>query len=385
MALTYPHDYKSKLAKCVIRIEDHWYDCTAWRHTHPGGAQIIDKFHEVDATDAFFSIHSVEAIAKLSKMKSRPVSSTVTERSTVSRDFAELRHRLEREGWFQRNWWREIVFNLLPLLLMVVVGSWISRSHSLLATVLIGLAMQQAGWVGHDHTHGRGKISLVFSAATAGLINGFSPRWWSHKHNMHHTFPNRKEFDSDIHNEPILHLWFPSKENDKWFRRYQHLYFPLAYSFLYLSWRIQSLQFALGSKDSIERTLIAVNYMWLACLPYYVSIGSILLGGLFVAIVVTVNHQTEEVIETDSPYDFVVDQFRSTRGVACPDAFSEYFFGGLQYQLEHHLFPTMPKERYPKLRPIINQFAQDHKLQCHLSGISEIIRLNYEVMKKFSQ
>ena len=41
-----------------------------------------------------------------------------------------------------------------------------------------------------------------------------------HKHNFHHSFPNRLEIDGDIHNEPILHLFFPDKEKESWNRKY---------------------------------------------------------------------------------------------------------------------------------------------------------------------
>lgn len=131
--------------------------------------------------------------------------------------------------------------------------------------------------------------------------------------------------------------------------------------------------------------MIAINYIWLACLPWQVAVGSVLIGGLCVAIVVTANHQTEEILEPNERYNFIVDQCRTTRGVACPDPFTEFFFGGLQYQLEHHLFPTMPRYRYPKLRPLVERFCEENGLQCHTSGVKEIMRLNYEVMRKYAQ
>lgn len=385
MAVTFPHDYKSPLAKCVIRVDDSWYDVTAWRHSHPGGAQIIDQFHDADATDAFYALHSEEAIQKLKRMKGKPVSPSDPPRDDVSIKFEEFKRQLERDGWYKRNWFIDFGRNIIPCLLLVIVGTYFAHSHPLLATLMIGLGMQQAGWIGHDYVHGRGRLAEFLGNSLGALINGFSSRWWSHKHNTHHTFPNRKEFDSDIHNEPILHLWFPDEKNDVGFRQYQHYYFLIAYAFLYASWRLQSLQFVLGSRNWVERTMIAANYIWLATLPWYVAVGSILVGGFCVAIVVTANHQTEDIIEPLDRYNFIVDQCRTTRGVACPDPLSEYFFGGLQYQLEHHLFPTMPRYYYPALRPIVKKFCEENGLQNHTSGIREIIELNYNVMKKYAQ
>lgn len=383
MALTFPHNYNSPLNKCVIRVDDQWYDCTTWRHSHPGGAQIIDQFHDSDATDAFYSLHSEEAIEKLHRMKGKPVDESIKKRNKISEDFQKWRVELEKEGWFQRIWIIDFGKHILPMLGLYVIGTIISGSHPVLATCLIGFAMQQFGWIGHDYVHSRGKLGQFLGVIIGSLTNGFSTKWWSQKHNTHHTFPNRREFDSDIHNEPILHLWFPDEKSDVWYRKYQHLYYPIPYSLLYASWRFQSLMFVFGSKDWTERALIAVNYMWLAYLPWKVAVGSILLSGLLVAVVVTANHQTEEIIEPQAPYNFIADQYNTTRGVATT-WLTEYFFGGMQYQLEHHLFPTMPRYYYPSFRPLVTKFAKDHGLQHHISSVPEILYLNYKVMEKYA-
>jgi fatty acid desaturase len=385
MALIFPHQYQSPLQKCVVRIDDAWYDCTAWRHSHPGGAEIVDRFNNTDATDAFYSLHSAGAVKKLKAMKATKCAASDPPADSVSVNFQAFRQKLMRDGWFERNWAVDFFCYLLPCLTMVLLGSYLSYTYPLLATLLIGFGMQQAGWLGHDYVHGRGTASLFVGNALGGLINGFSSRWWSQKHNTHHTFPNRKEFDSDIHNEPILHLWFPDQSRDVWYRKYQHYYFLIAYSFLYVSWRMQSLQFVLGSRNWIERALIVINYIWLATLPWKVAIGSVFLGGFLVAVVVTANHQTEDIISSDAPYNFVKDQFSTTRGVHCPDVFTAYFFGGMQFQLEHHMFPTMPKANFARIRPLLKKFAAENELQYHISGIREIIRMNYEVVKKYAQ
>jgi len=382
-ALTYPHYYKTTLPKCVIRVDDGWYDCTAWRHSHPGGAELIDKFHQMDATDPFYALHSDEAIAMLKRMKCKPVTDGDPGRDAASHAFEKFRKDLEAKGWMKRNWFIDFSYSILPVVVMVVLGTMLSYSHPVIATVLIGMGMQQGGWIGHDYAHGRGKLSYLLGTVLGGLVNGFSLSWWGHKHNTHHVYPNRKEYDSDIHNEPILYLWI-NDECDGWHRRYQHYYYMFVYAFLYVSWRLQSIQFVMGSRDWVERTFIALNYIWLACLPWKVAVGSILFGGLAVAVVVTANHQTEEMIEPDDSYNFVIDQFRTTRGVYCKNWFSEYFFGGMQYQLEHHLFPVMPRYRYPALRELVRKFAVENGLQYHMNSIAEIFVLNYQQMEKIA-
>ena len=383
MALTYPHNYNSPLNKAVIRVDDNWYDCTAWRNSHPGGAQIIDQFHNSDATDAFYSLHSEEAIQKLHKMKGKPVEGP-TARNKISEDFQKWRVELEKDGWFDRIWIVDFGRNILPMIALYVIGTMISGTYPVLATLLIGFAMQQFGWIGHDMAHARGALGMGLGKTVGPLFNGFSSQWWSQKHNTHHTFPNRREFDSDIHNEPIVHLWFPDAKSDVWYRKYQHHYYMFAYAMLYVSWRFQSIVFVVGSKHWGERAMLALNYMWLAYLPWKVAIGSIILGGWFVALVVTANHQTEPLIDAQAPYNFITDQFDSTRDVLTTWT-TEYFFGGMQYQLEHHLFPIMPRYYYPSFRPIAKKFAQDHDLKFHVTPVKEIFVMNYDVIKKFAQ
>lgn len=80
----------------------------------------------------------------------------------------------------------------------------------------------------------------------------------------------------------------------------------------------------------------------------------------------------------------MTDNFTSTRGVHCANFLTEYLFGGMQYQLEHHLFPTMPRYYYPKVRPMIKKFAAANNLPFKVSGVVEIMEMNYQVIKKYT-
>ena len=147
---------------------------------------------------------------------------------------------------------------------------------------------------------------------------------------------------------------------------------------------MQSVEFVIGSGNWNERLAIGLGYVWLLSMGPIVPIMGILIGGFLVAIVVTCNHQTEDIIPTDAPYCYVTDNFTSTRGVRCDNIVTEYLFGGMQYQLEHHLFPSMPRYYYPKLRPILKRFSDENKLPFKISGVTEIMKMNYEVIKKYT-
>ena len=71
-------------------------------------------------------------------------------------------------------------------------------------------------------------------------------------------------------------------------------------------------------------------------------------------------------------------QFRSTRDAVCSNPFSEWLWGGMQYQLEHHLFPTMPRYKYPALMPHVKKFAEENKLDLRITDEWELLKLNMD-------
>jgi len=380
--------WMSKESPLLLKIGDKWVNVSTWKHSHPGGAAAIERLRNADCTDVFYSLHSPEPIAQVERMKavSPPAGYDATKDLSIpnktSLSFRAFREELIREGWFQRNWAWD-AFYIGVMLSLCVAGTVIKDNHPYYAIFLIGLGMQQAGWIGHDYVHGRGKLSYYLGRLIGGLINGFSSLWWSAKHNKHHVHTNQVGIDDDIANDPVLHLLFPSPENDVWFRKYQHYYFHLAYVFLYASWRIQSAQHAWAVGAQLELLFIMMNAVWLLYLGPFVAIGSILCGGWFVAEVVTATHQSEEMIEGIS-YQFAEDQFRTTRDVAVDSSIGNWFWGGMQWQLEHHLFPTMPKYYYCAVSKKLKAWAEQNNIEYRASGIMDILCMNYRTMRKFA-
>jgi fatty acid desaturase len=373
-----------------LKLNDRWYDLTQWQHQHPGGHEILQHLNNLDATDAFYSLHSEEAIKRLSKLYSVPVSKdndAPNQPTQATKNFRKLRQELIAEGWFQRSLLWEFFYQF-AVYSMAIVGSIAAYYHyNWIAIGLLGLCMQQAGWIGHDHTHGRGKGQFVLGHIMSGLITGFSSTWWSNKHNTHHVYTNYLGIDVDIENDPVFHLFFPAAKNDVFYRRFQHIYFPFAMSFLYISWKIQSLQYAFKTANMLELMSFIPGYIWLLWLGWKVSIASILLAGFLVAIIVTVTHQSEDMIDTSTEltkYSFVEAQFNTTRDAASNNPFLNWLWGGMQFQLEHHLFPTMPKYYYASLQPRIKQFAKANGIEFRVESMMEVWFRNFRTLKFFA-
>lgn len=374
-----------------LYIDGAWFDLTKWASSHPGGETILKRFDGKDATDAFFALHSKAACARLVKMKNvqpahiRDLPAPIgSEGTALDKAYRELRERLEKEGWFQRSFVAELRL-LFTVLALAVVGSCLAWQYPLLSALLLGLSMQQAGWLGHDMTHSRNDsycdlVGPWMSAILAGLDN----LWWSEKHNTHHVLTNHVGADPDIENRPFLFLWAPPKALDNVIRPFQHVYCVFLYCFLYVSWRIQSLQTIWARRDMLALIRMSLGYIWLLCLPWHVSGLAILIGGFLVAIVVTLNHESED-MKTKFETSFVRNQFETTCDVVCPDPITNWLFGGMQYQLEHHLFPSLPRYKYHRLVPVLRSWAKEHGIEYRSGSLSTMLRQHFSTLKLVAQ
>ena len=376
--------------RLYLYINDQWYDLTQWQNIHPGGREILQNLNGKDATDAFYSLHSNEAIARLSRLKpcssnQIPYTLPYIEPSRLELSFRQLRQHLIDGGYFNRSLFWEVFYHLSAYFLCLFGTFCHFYWHStLLAILIIGFGMQQAGWIGHDYAHGRGTWMRWLCRTLSGFINGFSPTWWSHKHNTHHVYTNTLGIDTDVANDPIFHLFFPSHEKDVWFRRFQHIYYLPVYSILYFSWRSQSIQHSIRTLNYLEIIFMIPGYIWLYILGWQIALGSILVGGFLVAVIVTATHQSEEML-TDCNHSFVETQFLTTCDARCDNFFMEWLWGGMQYQLEHHLFPTMPKYNYARVRPIVQQWAKDNQINYRCESVWSIWRRNYQTLKPYAK
>jgi acyl-lipid Delta6-acetylenase / acyl-lipid (9-3)-desaturase len=159
-----------------------------WRKAHPAGEHWIDYFDGRDATEVMDAFHSEKArkmYQRLPKSKfAEQLETTTPADSSTQIAFRNLRTELEAEGWWQRDIVHES--KLLAIWASLVISAAVT-AHTVppLSTVLLGLAMTNAGWLGHDYIHGVDEFCTklrLFCPAAAGL----APTWWSDKHNKHH-------------------------------------------------------------------------------------------------------------------------------------------------------------------------------------------------------
>jgi fatty acid desaturase len=322
-----------------------------------------------DATEVIHAFHSDSAHTMLARLpKYTPpaeVVAAVPDVTDAQRAFRKLRSELIQQGWFQRNFWLEAA-HLAAWAACVALGVAAANSSLAVARALafvpLGLSFTAAGWLAHDYIHGRGAFCTAMRHF-GGWGAGFGATMWSDKHNRHHALTNEVGQDEDLSGGPVLFLWAPDPVRDKAWRHLQGVYYLAAFSLLHWVWRIDSLVVSIKRGPLWPELLpILAHYaIYLSLVPASTFIAAVFLGGFVMANIVTTSHQSEELLFTPE-HDWVRMQFRTTRDAEPGNWFTSWLWGGMQHQLEHHLFPTMPRYKYPALIPIMKAFAAEHGL-----------------------
>merc|ERR1712071_422896 len=147
----------------------------------------------------------------------------------------------------------------------------------------------------------------------------------------------------------------------------------------------------------LEKIGIALHYSWMIVLTTGFgrfsagySLGLFLLttcsSGLFLALVFGLGHNGMAVYDADKRPDFWKLRVTTTRNIigghGIPQAFVDWFCGGLQYQVDHHLFPTMPRHHLPKAHLLIDIFCREWNVSYHEA---DLINGNIEVIQHLQQ
>jgi acyl-lipid Delta6-acetylenase / acyl-lipid (9-3)-desaturase len=266
-----------------------------------------------------------------------------------------------------------------------------------------------------------------------------SVQWWKNKHNGHHAVPNlhsstalSQDGDPDIDTMPLLAWSLKQAQSYRQIQadgkdsaivrvliRYQAwLYFPILL-LARLSWLNESFKTAFGlgaSSDNaalelkvrglqypiLEKLGIVLHYAWVfsVCSGYGrfpVWYGVLLFlfmtcsCGFLLAIVFGLGHNGMATYDADARPDFWNLQVTTTRNITgghgFPQAFVDWFCGGLQYQVDHHLFPTLPRHNLRKAHDLVASFCKEWGVKYHeadmVDGTIEVLKHLHSVSDQF--
>jgi linoleoyl-CoA desaturase len=285
------------------------------------------------------------------------------------------------------------------------------------ATLLFGALLVSVS-VLHDANHGaffkRQRSNLVLGW-TVDVFLGFASYAWRFKHNVsHHTYPNIDGYDDDIAHAPFARL-APSQPIRPWYR-WQHIYMWPVYGLALLRWHVTDLA-SLHAKRAaagqyhpprgwhLAALLLgkALFVTWALVIPilwghhtwWQVGLGYLALttGGSFVmAIVFQLAHAVEEA-DFVSPREFqaaprvwAVHEVQSTVDFCQGNRVLTWVIGGLNFQIEHHLFPRLPHTIYPTLAPIVRRVAAEHGVRyTHHPTLKRAVGSHYRYLREMSR
>lgn len=261
---------------------------------------------------------------------------------------------------------RELAVGLLLSGVTLTLLMQLSGPPRGLAAFVLGLVLVRFFFLGHDAAHGqiaassranRWLASMLFGAGT-----GISASWWRARHDQHHAFTNIDGRDPDLVMPPFCSTEcqvMAASRPRRWFARRQLYGLPLV-ALGGLAAYAGSIVVA-GRRQPAECGLLLAHHALLTA--FYIAAAGPWEGLLLTAltrmsftIYVTLTNATAHkgmvILDPEHALPFLEAQTRTTRNVR-GGALTDWLFGGLNYQLEHHLFPRMPRNNLRLAQPIV--------------------------------
>jgi linoleoyl-CoA desaturase len=266
---------------------------------------------------------------------------------------------------------------------------------AILESVFLGCLTAAIGFnVMHDGAHGSFSRYKWINSLASNFANflGASQHMWKMKHNViHHTYTNIHGVDDDIEARPLLRL---CDEQPRYkIHKYQHFYFWAAYSLLYIFWIFVTdykkyFSGKIGPTVLRKMTLkehlsfwfykLAHAFIFVALPIYMVGFMPWLIGflsmGLVTGFVLSIVFQLAHTVEhTHFPLpddatgkmedEWAIHQVKTTANFATKNKVVSWLVGGLNFQVEHHLFPKISHVHYPAISKIIKKTCEDYGIK----------------------
>lgn len=300
--------------------------------------------------------------------------------------YAELRQTVMAAGLLDRRYGYYLLrglsaFALLAAavsLLFVLPDGW---GWTAFAAVAIGFTSTQLGLLGHDAGHmavfRRAWPNWLLGRFCLSLVLGVSFFFWRDRHNTHHVLTNDHDEDPDLELGGLFTLDAEVAASQRgwrrWLTRYQaYLFVPLVMLTLDLAFRSEGWRHLFREQRGwrrISEAMLLITSMTIWASPFLllgwrwlpIYIGAQWVGNIYLGLVFAPNHKGMPIWATGQKLAFLDRQVLSSCNVK-PGPIVDYLFAGLNYQIEHHLFPTMPRVNFRRAQEIVLPFCVERGL-----------------------
>lgn len=397
---------------CWIILDNRVYDITRFIDRHPGGVGPVVNMAGKDATDVFDNYHQDRVYRTMLPTYLIGECTDVVVYPHVA-DFRAARQQMLEDGLFETDytwyaklglWLAGLFVSALALSLGFVGGG--STFSRMCGAATMGIFWQQLAGLGHDlgHsavTHNFHKDHFIGSVLSS--LMGLSVSWWKSDHNTHHVVCNAVEHDPNIQHMPMLAVTDKIYQKPFWdtyhkktvgmdaiarfLVSYQHLFFYPLMAVGRVNLYAQGIIYLLTGHDkahykwtelcgtvvyftwviALARAMPTQSEMWL-----WVFVSHAFAGILHVQIVLS--HWSMETYKgtpyTDKNTEWYLMQLRTTMNVAT-EPWLDYIHIGLQFQIEHHLYPRLPRHNLRHARKLVKAICKKHKIHYHEPGFFE--------------
>jgi len=378
-----------------VLIEGELYEVSEFKH--PGGSIIKQFVGHGDATEAFREFHgrSTKAAKMLKALPHQPASSSSLPkerlrngREALSEDFAALRRDLDAEGFFAPHA-GEVAYRLGEIVLMHALGVWLLCNEATswkvasfcAGVAVLGCVSGRCGWVMHEAGHysltGSIRCDRVLQNLLYGVGCGMSAAWWRNQHNKHHATPQKLKHDVDLDTLPLVA--FNAAVADKarspvvklWLKFQAVLFVPVSCLLVALGWQFfLHPRHSLRTKKYGELLSYALRYALIfgvvlrgysppAALATYLLYDQLAASYIFTNFALSHTH-----LPVTNPDDYLhwVEYAADHTTNLQPGPLCNWWMANLNFQIEHHLFPSMPQFRHKLIAPRVKALFHKHGL-----------------------
>jgi fatty acid desaturase len=328
------------------------------------------------------------------------VADTIEHRADVpsaGSEFTPLLRTVKAQGLLGRRyaWYARVITGNALALAGVVTGlAWIGDSWwALLLAPPLAVLFARTAFIGHDAGHAQitsnRAVSRLIGLVHGNLLLGLSYSWWNAKHNRHHANPNHVDKDPDVAADVLV---FSGKQAGdrtgfrRWLTRNQAwLFFPLTL-LEGVALKVHSFK-DLSRQPARERALeglllVAHVAAYTTLLLAVLSPGRALafaalhqaLFGLHLGLAFAPNHKGMEMPDPDDDrWGHLRRQVLTSRNIRGA-VLTDWFLGGLNYQIEHHLFPSMPRPHLRLAQPLVRSCCRDLGISYAQTGLVDSYR-----------
>ncbi|HVX46354.1 MAG TPA: acyl-CoA desaturase [Mycobacteriales bacterium] len=299
--------------------------------------------------------------------------------------YTELSRQVKESGLLRRRYgyyWAKMSLTVLTLAAIGTAFGFLGDSwFQLIGAGLLAVVFAQLAFLGHDAAHRQifrsGRANEWAGLIQGTLLGGLSYGWWQGKHSRHHANPNKLGADPDV--DPGVIAFTPHARESRrgitaWLAdRQGYFLFPLML-FEGVNLHVRSVQKLAGRAP--------VKYRWWEAAFLCIRLGGYLtalllvlspgkaaaflavqlgLYGLYMGAAFTPNHTGMPIVPRPMKIDFLRRQVLTSRNIS-GGWFIHFALGGLNHQIEHHLFPNMPRPNLRRVRPLVRDFCHRHDI-----------------------